>query len=57
MIGGATGADSEGHATGAVNRQKAMNAPKMEEWMKVRIKEKCKMARPNSKLAVGTRGI
>ena len=29
--GGATGADSEGRVTGAVSRQKAMNALKMEE--------------------------
>ena len=33
---GATGPDSEGHITGAVNRQKTMNALEMEEWRKVR---------------------
>ena len=31
---GATGADSEEHVTGAVNRQLAMNAVEMEEWRK-----------------------
>ena len=30
--GGGTGADSERHAIGAVNRQQAMNALEMEEW-------------------------
>ena len=29
--GGATGADSEGHVTGAISRQKAMNMLQMEE--------------------------
>ena len=54
--GGATGADSEGHITGVVNRQQAMKALEMEEWRKV-WKEKCKMARPNDKLVVVSRGI
>ena len=48
---GATGPDSEGHVTGAVNRQKTMNALEMEEWRKVRRK-KWKVARPNDKLVV-----
>ena len=55
--GGATRADSEGHVTEAVNRQKEMNALKMEEWRKVWRKKKCKVARPNDKLVVGSRGI
>ena len=55
--GGATGADSEGPVTGAVNRQKAMNALEMEEWRKVRRKKKWKVARPNYKLVVGARMI
>ena len=54
--GGATGADSEGHVTGAVNRQQAMNTPEMEEGRKV-WKKKCKVARPNDKLVVGVRVI
>ena len=32
--GGDTGADKEGHATGAVNRQQATNALEMGEWRK-----------------------
>ena len=51
-----TGADNEGHVTGAVNRQQAMNTPEMEEWRKVR-KKKCKVTRPNDKLVVGARVI
>ena len=51
---GATGPDSEGHVTGAVNRQKMMNALEMEEWRKVRRK-KWKVARPNDKLVVRAR--
>ena len=47
--GGDTGADSEGHITGAVNRQKAMNALEMEEWRNVRRKNKWKLAPPNEK--------
>ena len=54
--GGAIGADSEEHVTGAVHRQQTMNALEMEEWRKVR-KKKCKVARPNDKLMVGTRVI
>ena len=54
--GGATGVDSEGHVTGAVNRQQAMNTPDMEKWRKAR-KKKCKVARPNDKLVVGARVI
>ena len=38
--GGATVADSEGHVTGAVNRQKAMDALEMEERRKVWRKKK-----------------
>ena len=53
---GATGADSEGHVPGAVNRQQAMNALEMEKWKKVR-KKKCKVARPNDKFVVGARVI
>ena len=53
---GATGPDSEGHVTGAVNRQKTMNALEMEEWRKVRRK-KWKVARPNDKLVVRSRMI
>ena len=41
--GRATGADSEGNVTGAVDRQQAMNTLEMEEWRKVR-KKKCKRA-------------
>ena len=55
--GGYTGADSEGHVTGAVNRQQAMNALQMEELREVRRKKKCKVARPNYKLVVGARAI
>ena len=54
--GGATGADSEGHVTGAVNRQQAMNTPEMEEGRNV-WKKKCKVARPNDKLVVRARVI
>ena len=53
---GATGPDSEGHGTGAVNRQKTMNALEMEEWRKVR-RNKWKVARPNDKLVVRPRMI
>ena len=53
---GATGPDSEGHATGAVKRQKTMNALEIEEWRKVRRK-KWKVALPNDKLVVRTRMI
>ena len=38
--GGATRADSEGHVTGVVGRENAMNALEMEEWRKVRRKKK-----------------
>ena len=48
---GATEPDSEGHVTGAVNRQKTMNALEMEEWRKVRRNKK-KVSRPNDKLVV-----
>ena len=54
--GRATGADSEEHVTGAVNRQQAINTPEIEEWRKVR-KKKCKMVRPNDKLVVGAKVI
>ena len=53
--GGATGADSEGHVTGAVNRQKAVNALEMEKYRNVRRKKKWKVAQPNEKLVVGAR--
>ena len=53
---GATGPDSEGHVTGAVNRQKTMNELEMEEWKNVRRK-KWKVARPNDKLVVRARII
>ena len=53
--GGATGADSEDHVTGAVNRQRAINALEMEEWEKVQRKKKWKVARSNDKLVVGAR--
>ena len=53
---GATGPDSEGHVTGAVNRQKTMNALEMEKWRKVRRK-KWKVARPNDKIVVRSRMI
>ena len=53
---GTTGPDSEGHVTGAVNRQKTMNALDMEEWRKVR-RNKWKVARPNGKLVVRARMI
>ena len=53
---GATGPDSEGHVTGAVNRQKTMNALEMEEWRKVRRK-KWKVARLNGRLVVRARMI
>ena len=49
----ATGADSEGHITGAVNRQKTMNALEMEEWREAWREKKWKVARPNEKLVVG----
>ena len=54
---GDTGADSEGHATKAVNWQQVINVLEMEEWRKVRKKKKCKVARPNDKLVVGARRI
>ena len=53
---GATGPDSEGHVTGAVNRQKTMNSLEMKEWRKVR-RNKWKVARPNDKLVVRVRMI
>ena len=53
---GATGPDSEGHVTEAVNRQQTINALEMEEWRKVRRK-KWKVARPNDKLVVRARMI
>ena len=40
---------------GAVDRQQARDALEMEEWRKVRRKKKCKLARPNDKLVVGTK--
>ena len=49
---GGTGADSEGHAIGAVSRQQTMNALEMEEWRKFRRKKKNRVARPNDKLVV-----
>ena len=52
--GGANGADSEEHVTGAVNQQQTMNALEMNEWKKVR-KKKCKVARLNDKVVVGAR--
>ena len=55
-ISGATGPDSEGHVTGAANRQKMMNALEMEEWRKV-WRKKWKVARPNDKLVVRARMI
>ena len=42
---GATGADTERHLTGTVNRQQAMKALEMENYRKVRKKE-CKVVRP-----------
>ena len=53
---GATGPDSEEHVTGAVNRQKTMNALEMEEWRKVRRKKR-KVARLNDKLVIRARMI
>ena len=38
--GGYTGADSEGHVTGAINRQQAMNALEVKEWRTIRREEK-----------------
>ena len=55
--GRATGADSEGYVTRAVNRQKVMNTLEMEEWRKVWGNKKLKVARPNDKLVVGARII
>ena len=55
--GGATGADSEGHVTGAANRQQVMYVLEMEECGKIRRKKKCKVARPNDKLVVRARVI
>ena len=55
--GGDTGADSEGHVIGAVNRQQAMNALEMEEWRKIGRTKKCKVARPNDKLVARGRVI
>ena len=55
--GGSTGADSEGHVTGAVNGQQAMNALEMVEWRNVWRKKKCKLTRPNGKLVVRARMI
>ena len=55
--GGDTGADSEEHVTGTVNRQQAMTMLEMVEWSKVRREEKCEMARPNGKLVLGARMI
>ena len=53
---GATGPDSEEHVTGAVNRQKTMNALEMEESRKVR-RNKWKVARLNDELVVRARMI
>ena len=53
--GGDTGADSQGHITGTVNRRQAMNSLEMEEWRKARRKKTCKMVRPNDRLVVGAR--
>ena len=55
--GGDTGSDSEGHATGAINRQQAMDALEMGEWREVWRKKKCKVVRPNYKLVIGARVI
>ena len=55
--GGNTGADSEGHAIGAVNRAQAMNVLEMKDYGKVQRKKKCKVARPNDKVVVGARVI
>ena len=55
--GGATGVESEGHVTGAVIWQKAMNALEMEEWRKVRRKKKCMVARRNDKHVIGARVV
>ena len=55
--GGATGADSIGHVTRALNWQQAMNTLEMEEWRKIRRKKKCKVARPNGNLVVRARVI
>ena len=55
--GGDIGADREGHVIGTVNRQQAMDALEMEEWRKVRRKNKCKVVRPNDKFVVGARMI
>ena len=40
--GGDAGADSEGHVTGTVNQQQAINSPETEEWRKAQKKTKCK---------------
>ena len=52
---GLDGAAGEGHVTGAVNRQQAMNSLEMEEWRKCRRTKKCKIARPSDKLVVGAK--
>ena len=52
-----TGADNEGHVTGSVSPQQAMNALKMEEWPKARRKKKYKMARHDEKLVIEARMI
>ena len=54
---GDTGADNEGHVTGSVSPQQAMNALKMEEWPKTRRKKKYKMARQDGKLVIEARMI
>ena len=51
------GANSEGHVTGTVSRQQAMNALKMEEWRKAWKNNKYEMARPNGNLVVGARMV
>ena len=54
---GDTGANREGHVTGAVSQQQAKNVLEMEELRKNRRKKKCKVTRSNDKYVVRARVI
>ena len=54
---GDTGTDTREDVTGTVSRQQAMDLMDIEKWRKARRKTKCKMARPNYKLVVGTKKL
>ena len=53
--GGDAGDDTEGHVTGTVSRQQAMNSLEMEEWRKARRKWNFMATRPNTSSWLGPR--